>query len=33
MNNNVFLEYAESQGLTPLIWFEINYPTFAVKVK
>lgn len=33
MNNNTFLEYAESQGLAPLIWFDISYPTFAVKVK
>lgn len=33
MNNKAFLEYAENQGLAPLIWFDISYPTFAVKVK
>lgn len=33
MNNKTFLEFAESQGLVPLIWFDISYPTYAVKVK
>lgn len=33
MNNTSFLEYAEDQKYVPLIWFDINYPTFAVKVK
>lgn len=33
MNNDAFLEYAENQRLVPLIWFDISYPTFAIKVK
>lgn len=33
MTNNTLIEYAKTNGLTPLAWFEINYPTYAVKVK
>lgn len=33
MTNNTLIEYAKTNGLTPLAWFEVNYPTYAVKVK
>ena len=33
MTNKTLIEYAKNNGLTPLAWFEINYPTYAVKVK
>lgn len=33
MNNTTFLEYAEANGLTPVSWFDINYPAYAVKVR
>lgn len=33
MNNTTFLEYAEANGLTPVAWFDINYPAYAVKVR
>lgn len=33
MNNRMMLEYADGNGLTPLVWFNIFYPAYAVKVK
>lgn len=33
MTNNTFIEYAKANGLTPLAWFEVDYPAYAVKVK
>lgn len=33
MTNKTLIEYAKNNGLTPLAWFEINYPTYAVKIK
>jgi len=33
MTDNTILEYANANGLTPLAWFDINYPAYAVKVK
>lgn len=33
MTNNIFIEYAKANGLTPLAWFEVDYPAYAVKVK
>ena len=33
MTDAIFIEYAKTNGLIPFAWFEINYPTYAVKVK
>lgn len=33
MNNSIFIEYAKANGLTPVAWFDINYPAYAVKVR
>ena len=33
MTNKTLIEYAKAHGLTPLAWFEITYPAYAVKVK
>lgn len=33
MNNQLYIKYAEENGLEPLAWFEINYPAYAVKTK
>lgn len=33
MTDKTFMEYAKANGLTPLAWFEICYPAYAVKVK
>ncbi len=33
MTNKTFIDYAKAKGLTPFAWFEVNYPTYAVKVK
>ena len=33
MTDAIFIEYAKTNGLIPFAWFEVNYPTYAVKVK
>lgn len=33
MNNAAFLEYAQANNLRPVAWFEINYPTYAIKIR
>ena len=33
MNNNIFIDYANTNGLIPLVWFNIDYPAYAIKVK
>lgn len=33
MTDTTFIEYAQANRMTPLAWFEVNYPAYAVKVK
>lgn len=33
MTNKDFITYARKNGLTPLAWFNITYPAYAVKIK
>ena len=33
MTNNIFINYANTNGLIPLVWFNIDYPAYAIKVR
>ncbi len=33
MNNKIFIDYANTNGLIPLVWFNIDYPAYAIKVR